>query len=159
MPATYTNASDDITSVALIDTRVFIGTTTTTADNDAFVEIGGVLSIPNFGPKNDAVTLDTMKKRIKEKGVVEYGGGTFEFVRDFTDAGQTALVAAQKVTKGNYNLRLVFADKATSTGTGTMIDIKVKVMGAQNVAGGPNGALKLSADMAFNSEPAKTVAT
>lgn len=155
MPASYTNASADVTSVAMINTRVFIGTTTTTADNDAFIEIGGVMTIPTFGPKNDQVTLDMLKKRVKEKGVVEYGGGTFEFVRDFSDAGQDALIAARAVTKGNYNLRIVFDDKATSTGT--MVDIKVKVMSAQDVpGGGPNNALKLSSEMAFNSAPAYT---
>lgn len=161
MPASYSNASATAQSVAMINTKVYLGTQTTTADNDAFVEIGGLLSIPNFGISFDEVATQTMSQgEIKDKGAKKFGGGQFEFVRDLTDAGQTAWMAASQVTAGNYNLRIIFDNKATSTGTGTMQDIKVKIMGYQEVpGGGPNNSLKLQSQVSFNSAPVKTAAT
>lgn len=161
MALSYTPASANVTSLAMINTKVYLGTTTTTAGNDAFVEIGGLLTMPNFGPMYDEVATQTISQgEIKDKGALKYGGGTFEFARDLTDTGQTNLITAAGVTAGNYNLRMIFDNKATSTGTGTTVDIKVKVMGAQAVpGGGPNNVLKLTAPMGFNSAPAYTAAT
>lgn len=161
MTASYTAASIIPTTIPVASTRVYLGTTTTTADNDTFVEIGGVLSIPTFGPSDTDVKIQTVGNNLEvtEKGVVSPGGGELECVRDVSDTGQTNLIAAEAVLTGNYNLRIVFPNKATSTGTGTMADIKTKVMGVQISTGGPNNPVKLMAKLAFNSRPTYTAAT
>jgi hypothetical protein len=159
--ATYTSAASVPTTVAVASTKVYLGTTTTTADNDAFVEIGGVMEIPDFGPKASDVKIQTIGNNLEvtEKGVVTLGGGDLMCVRDYSDQGQTNAIAAQLVQSGNYNLRIVFPNKVTSTGTGTMKDIKVKIMGTQDVTGGPNNPAKLRITLGFNSVPATTAAT
>lgn len=159
--ATYTTASSTPNTVTVSKIKVFIGTTTTTADNDAFVEIGGVMDIPNFGPKDTDIKIQTVGNglEVTEKGVTTLGGGDLVCVRDYSDAGQTAAKAAHLVKSGNYNIRFIFPNPATSTGTGTMYDVKAKIMGVQEVTGGPNNPVKMNITLGFNSIPAMTSAT
>lgn len=160
--ATYTDAASTATLVGVAKTRVFLGTTTTTANNDAYVEIGGVLSIPNFGADDTAVKTQLVGQdlEVTTKGVTTLGGGNLECARDVADTGQTNMNTAQADKSGNnYNIRIVLPNKSTSTGTGTMYDVKAQILGSQIVTGGPNGVVKVNYNLGFNSRPAITAAT
>lgn len=160
--ATYTQASATITAVGVAKTKVYLGTTTTTPGNDAFVEIGGVMTIPDFGPSDTPIKVQTVGQDLEVtfKGVTTLGGGSLELVKDETDAGQTNLAAAElDKTGANYNVRIIQPNNATSTGTGTMYDIKTQVMSFAVQTGGPNNPAKIKADLAYNSRPTKTAAT
>lgn len=159
---TYISASSTATLVGVAKTRVFLGTTTTTPSNDTFTEIGGVMSVPNFGPSDTEVRTQLVGQDLEvlTKGVTTLGGGMLECARDFSDTGQTNMITAQADKTGaNYNIRVVLPNRATSTGTGTMYDVKAQVLGAQIVTGGPNGVTKINFNLGFNSRPDITAAT
>jgi len=160
--ASYTPASSTATLVGVAKTKVYLGTSTTTADNDAFVEIGGVMEIPEFGASDTEIKTQLVGQDLEQtdKGVTTLGGGNLVCARDYSDTGQTNMSAAQADKSGvNYNLRIVFPNKITSTGTGTMYDLKVKVLGDRIVTGGPNNITKVNYALGFNSRPTKTPAT
>ena len=160
--ATYTDAASTATLTAVAKTKVYLGTSTTTASNDAFVEIGGVLEIPEFGADDTAIKTQLVGQDLEQtdKGVTTLGGGNLVCARDYSDTGQTNLRTAQQdKTSANYNLRIIQPNKQTSTGTGTMYDIKVKVLGDRIVMGGPNNITKVNFSLGFNSRPAITAAT
>ncbi len=160
--ATYTNASSTATLVGVAKTKVYLGTTTSTPDNDTFTEIGGVMSIPSFGPSDTEVRTQLVGQDLEQlnKGVTTLGGGMLECAKDETDTGQGNMITAQLDKSGaNYNIRIVQPNKSTSTGTGTMYDIKAQILGSQVVMGGPNEVSKIQFNMGFNSRPTKTPAT
>lgn len=142
-------------------TRVFIGTTATSPTADSFTEVGAVLDIPNFGPKETDIKIQTVGNDLELtlKGNTTVGGGDLACAMDIADAGQIALVAAQAVKTGNYNLRLIFPNGPTgnpsdpTTSHGTIKDIKVLVLSAQVQAGGPNNPMKQVFTLGFNSLP------
>lgn len=159
---TYITASSTATLVGVAQTKVFLGTTTTTPSNDTFTEIGGVLDIPEFGASDTKILTQLVGQDLEQtdKGVTTLGGGNLQCARDYSDAGQTNMSTAQADKTGsNYNLRIIQPNKATSTGTGTMYDIKVKVLGDRIVTGGPNNITKVNYELGFNSRPTKTAAT
>ena len=140
---------------------MYFGTQATLPGNDAFVEIGGVTSIPPYGADATPIKIQTIGNSLEltEKGVNTLGGGTLECVRDTSDTGQTNLSNAQLTGAGNYNLRIIWNDKATTNGTGTIKDIKVKVLGDQTIMGGPNNPTKINFTLGYNSIPVTTAAT
>lgn len=166
MALSYITAAATPTTITVAKTRVFLGTTATSPTADTFTEIGGVLSIPTFGPKETDIKIQTVGQdlEVTEKGVTTLGGGDLECVEDIADAGQVAMIAAQAVKTGNYNLRIIFPNSPTSNASdpsvshGTIKDIKVKVMGSQVVTGGPNNPIKRMFTLAFNSLPTTTAA-
>lgn len=142
-------------------TRVFLGTTATSPTADSFTEVGSVLSIPSFGPKETDIKIQTVGDDLELtlKGNTTVGGGDLECAMDITDAGQIALVAAQAVKTGNYNLRIIFPNGPTgnpadpTTSHGTIKDIKVLILSAQVVEGTPNNPTKQVFTLGFNSLP------
>ena len=162
MTATYTFANAASVAVGVAKSKVFLGTQTTTPNNDGFIEIGGVTSIPDFGPTATAVKVQTIGNPIEVtlKGVETLGGGDLELIKDETDAGQAALLLAQADFTGvPYNLRIIQPNPATASGTGTTYDIKTMVMSEGVSAGGPNNPWKAKVTLAFNTVPIKTAAS
>lgn len=160
--ATYTPASATATLVGVAQTKVYLGTTTTTASNDAFVEIGGVMEIPLFGGSDTEVRTQLVGQDLEvlQKGVTTLGGGVLKCAKDETDTGQGNMITAQlDKTGANYNIRIIQPNKATSTGTGTMYDIKAQILGAQIETGSANNVAKINFNLGFNSRPTKTAAT
>ncbi len=162
MALSYIPAAAVPNTVAVAKTRVFIGTKAASPTADTFTEIGGVLEIPTFGPRETDVKIQTVGQdlEVTEKGVTTLGGGDLPCVLDDQDDGQAAMLLAQADKTGNYNLRIIFPDGPTGNPTdpsvshGTIKDIKVKVMGAQEVSGGPNNPWKRTFNLAYNSKPA-----
>ncbi len=160
MSATYTAAGTaHLTGVA--KTKVYLGTTTATAANDTFVEIGAVTSIPNLGPMANPIKVQTVgnANEYTLKGVFSLGGGTLEVAEDLSDAGQLALLTALNDMSNDYNLRIIQPNPATATGTGVTIDYKVRVLSYQQVYGSPNNPIKATVDIGVNSQPTYTSAT
>lgn len=147
-------------------TRVFLGTTASSPVADAFTEIGSVLSIPNFGPTETPIKIQTIGDDLELtlKGNTTIGGGNLECAMDITDAGQIALVAAQAVKTGNYNLRIIFPNGPTgnpsdpTTSHGTIKDIKVLIMSAEVQEGTANNPTKQVFSLGFNSLPSTIAA-
>lgn len=167
MSLSYTVAATTPTTIPVTKTRCFIGTTATSPTADQFTEIGGVTDIPSFGPVDNAVKTQTIPSglEITDHGVTALGGGSMKCVFDPTDAGQIALVAAQLVKAGNYNFRMIFPNGVTgnpsdpSVSHGTINDIKIKVLGAQNVVGTAANVQTIDFTLGYNSLPAVTAAT
>lgn len=158
MAATYTYATAVPATVPVVKTKVFIGTKATSPTNDAFVEIGGVTQIPEFGPTNNPITISVVgyDLDLTEKGTTKPGGGDLMCAYIEGDAGQAALTAARTDSEGNYNIRFILPNKPTTNGTGTIVDIKAKVMSAATQMGGGSDYVKFKANFAFNSLPTKT---
>lgn len=158
MSATYTYATAIPASIPVVKTKCFLGTKATSPDSDAFVEIGGVTAIPEFGPTDNPITISVVNYEldITEKGTIKPGGGDLMCVYIEGDAGQEALAAARDDRDGNYNFRMIFPNKPTTNGTGTIIDLKCKVMSASTQMGAGQDYVKFKATLAFNSLPVKT---
>lgn len=155
MPASYTYATDVPASIPVSKSKFFIGTKATDADNDEYIEVGGVMSIPDFGPTDQDITIDTVGYGLvlTEKGSTNPGGGQLDCVFIVGDAGQAALIDAQEDKDGNYNFRIEFPNKPSPGGRGTMKTIKGKVMAAPIGAGGPNNPYMLRVALRYNSLP------
>ena len=167
MTLSYHVAATTPTTIPVTKTRCFIGTTAADPTTDTYIEIGGVTDIPSFGPVDNAVKTQTIPSGIEitDHGVTALGGGSMKCVFDPSDAGQIALTAAQLVKAGNYNLRMIFPNGVTtnpsdpSTSHGTINDIKIKVLGAQNVVGTAANVNMMDFTLGYNSFPTVTAAT
>lgn len=160
MTLAYTVAASPVL-FPVAKTRVFIGTTATSPVADAFTEVGAVLDIPSFGPKETDIKIQTVGNDLELtlKGNTTVGGGDLSCATDITDAGQIAMIAAQAVKTGNYNLRIIFPNGPTgnpsdpTTSHGTIKDLKVLILSAQFQLGGPNNPNKTMFTLGFNSLP------
>lgn len=166
MALSYTTAAATPTTITVAGTRVFLGTTATDPTTDTYTEIGGVLTIPSFGPSDAEVKVECVNQPVQRaKGSTDYGATTMTSALDRSDAGQIALKAAQGVKTGNYNLRLVFPDGVsgrtvlTSASHGTLVDVKVQVATAMEKRDGPNNVVTLETNLFVNSAPTITAAT
>lgn len=164
MALSYTVAAATPTTTVVAKTKVFLGTTASDPTTDSFVEIGGVAELPNFGPSETPIKVQLVGQDLELtlKGVTTLGGGSLKSVDDPSDAGQTAMLAAQNNKTDNYNIRFVLpdgpsgSDVITSVSHGTLFDIKAKVLGSQLVLGGPNNAIYRQFDLGFNTKPTRT---
>lgn len=149
--------------VGVAATKLYIGEAgLPPASVTTWTEIGAVLSLPIVGPKDAEIDVDTIGSslRLKLKGVTDPGGGSLSLASDFSDAGQTAMEAARADKTNDYPFRYILPNPATSTGTGTMIDVMGKVLGFQSDFGsGPNNPVKSTADLAYTTLATKTAAT
>lgn len=142
--------------------KVYLGTTAAidfTTDNDAltdfegdsYVEIKEVEDLGEFGDESSEVTFSSIGdsrmrrfKGVRDAGVIELICG-----RDPLDAGQAALIAAEKV-KDEYNLKIV-ANDAPVDGTPTTFYMRVLVMSAKNSFGTVDNVVKTTFSLAINS--------
>ena len=143
--------------------KIFIGTTAaatslTTYAADSYVEIKEVEDLGEFGDESAEVEIQTIgdarKRRVK--GPRDAGLLALVCLRDAQDAGQTALIAAEK-TDLAYNLKIV-ADDAPAGGTPTTFYMRVMVMSAKLSFGGADQVTKITFALAINSEILEEVA-
>lgn len=160
MAATYIAVTGSPTPIGIPKTKVYIGTTASSPASDTFTEIADIDTIPGYGSAATPIKVQTVGSgEVTIKGVVTYGGGDLQVIKRASDAGQVALAAAGADFSGaNYNLRLILPNKATSTGTGEIHDVKCLVMGAPHVLGSANGTVKLKFTLGFNSDVTVTAA-
>lgn len=116
--------------------KVYIGTTAAATNAtqfaaDTYVEIGSVEDIGEFGDESSEVTFSEVGSgRVrKRKGQRDAGTLTLICGRDAADAGQDALLAAEK-TEGVYNIKVV-ADDAPTPGTPSTFYFKAIVLSAR----------------------------
>ena len=160
MPATYSSAGT-AKLVGVARTKFYFGTTTTTADNDAFVEIGSVMDGGNVGATAQDIPVQLVGNNttVHLKGTFDPGTQTLQLAQDLTDAGLLALEAARVDQTNDYNVRLILPNPKTTTGTGDMIPYKAKVMGINTELGGPNNPVKATVTLGLNSIRSFTSAT
>lgn len=158
MAVSYVYATAVPATIPVAKTKVFIGTKASSLTSETFTEIGGVLTVPTFGPSDTPINIETVGYglRLTEKGVTVPGGGDLTCAYIEGDAGQEACVTAQADKDGNYNIRMIFPNKPSTNGTGTIVDIKAKIMNAPIQAGGSNDFYKRAINLMFNSLPVYT---
>lgn len=156
MALSFTNSTDTSPRVGAAKTRYYIGTTASDGATDAYKEIRGVISFPDFGTGiADEVSQPEISSagNVKAKGLIQYGGGNIEFTWYRDDDGQAAVkAAADDFTGAEYNFAIVFPDQITpSTGHGTQHFVKGIVRSFQKAAvNGPNNIYKVTAAVSFN---------
>ena len=167
MSLSYTVASATPKITPVLRTRIFIGTQATSPTADAFIEIGGVLKLPSFGPSDNPIKTMPIGTGLEQTshGGTTLGGGDLMCIYDPTDAAQNALSAAYLVTTGNYNFRMIFNDGVTanpsdpSVSHGTIKDIKVVVLADQIEGADTTAIYQKKFTLGYNSAPVTTSAT
>jgi hypothetical protein len=107
-----------------IGAKIFIGPATTVEAGSGlvaltpFVEIGQCEAIPEFGDSAATITFNSLSDgRVrKRKGVRDAGDITVTFANDPANAGQIAMIAAEK-TKFRFAFKVVAADEPDEDGT------------------------------------------
>lgn len=165
MAFSFTPAAGTESRVGVARTIYAIGTKATDGTADAYTEIRGVISFPDFGTGvADEVSQPEISSagNVKVKGLIQYGGGDMEVTLYEGDAGQDAIkAAAEDFTAGDYNIMVELPDAVTAvTGHGTRYFLKAQVRSAQVVAvNGPNNIYKLKCSLSFNDVATKVAAT
>lgn len=138
----------------------FAGTDLAAADFSAQVwtEIGGTTNLGSAGDTSELVTsnqIDIARTR-KKKGTRNAGSMQVVADLDYADAGQLALIAAEK-TPHSYAFRLVFND-APAGGTPSERTFVAFVMTAGEQYDEANSAMKLNATLEIDSNIVRVAA-
>lgn len=146
--------------------KLFIGSTPMATQNEDFdasdfsgvswTEIDGWETMGSIGDTAQLITTSLINRGrdIKQKGTRNAGSmqNVFGILR--SDAGQIALIAAEK-TPNNYPFKIEFDDAATSPASPTPQPSKryfiALVTSAQEAGGGANTVQKLNATLEINS--------
>lgn len=148
-------------------TKVYIGDELAMKSNDFVVgdfaavtwtEIGSLDSIGTFGDTAQPITQSIIGEARDKTIKGTRNAGTFELVAnlDYADAGQLALVAAEK-TNHDYAIKVVFDDAPTG-GTPSERLFIGKIMSASEALETANNSMKLNSSIAINSNIVRTVA-
>ncbi|TDK38603.1 hypothetical protein E2F50_00105 [Rhizobium deserti] len=156
---------------ATAGSKVFIGTAMDDSNEDLvaadfadqiWTEIDYVESIGTFGDAANAIETSFIGRGrvLKAKGVRNAGNLELVAGLDLTDAGQLAVLAAEK-TKANYAFKIEFADapaigaspkNSTRMFVGLMMTATEQLDGADNI-------MKLNASIGINSNIVRTQAS
>lgn len=114
-------------------TTLSIGTTATTASTDTYTVIGSLSALPTMGAIYDNVPFENLGTATYDHNTGARNAASMDvgIGRDLTDAGQTAVVAANGVNS-YYNFKVTYPD-------GTKDYFKAKVQGYQTSPGGLTG--------------------
>ena len=149
--------------VGVAKTKLYIGAAgILPASVTTWTEVGSVLALPKVGPTDSTIKVDTVGQSItlKLKGVTDPGGGALSLSSDFSDAGQTAVKLAYADKTNDYPFRYILPNPATTTGTGTMIDVMGKVMAEPyDFGSGPNNPVKAAVALEYTTLATVTAAT
>lgn len=156
---------------ATAGSKVYIGTVMNDSDEDlaaadftgqTWTSIGYLESIGTFGDAANPIETSYIDRArtLKMKGV--RNAGTLELVMglDLTDAGQLALIAAEKQPH-NYALKIEFAD-APATGASPKNSTRMfvgLVLTATEQLDGADAVMKLNASIGINSNIVRTQAS
>ncbi len=127
-------------------------------DDIVWTSIGNLESIGSVGDSSNSVdgTFIDRKRVLRMKGVRD--GGTMELVAglSYTDAGQLALIAAEK-SDYEHAFKIEFADKPTGVGAKNSTRMFVAlVMSAAEQLDGADNIMKLNSSLAINSNIVRT---
>ena len=145
--------------IAVAGSKFYIGTTATTASSDTFTLVAGMQSIDKLQATASDIKVDTTDNPRTQHLKGQTDGGTTQFKLSYIegDEGQTAIAAAQADQAGiPYNIRWVLANKMTSTGTGTIFDVKAQVASFDYGGGGPNTDVSINVSCFLTSPITKT---
>jgi hypothetical protein len=103
-----------------------------------WTEIGMVRSTPSYGDKANIITNAVVGdgRNRKTKGVRDAGDTEIVVYPDPTDAGQSALIAAE-ATNNIYPFKILKPDRLNATGTDG-VDYFMALVASKNEAGGEN---------------------
>jgi len=123
-------------------------------EDEDWVEIGSKESIGTFGDTSSAINFDDIGKSRTQTLKGTRNAGNMELVCgiDYADAGQIALLAAEK-TPNDYAFKIEFNDKP-ATGASPKNSQRLfigKVMSAAEALDTANSVMKLNATIAINS--------
>lgn len=120
-------------------------------DDETWVEVKNLDSIGSFGDASQAITRSIINESRDKTLKGTRNAGTFEVVAnlDLTDAGQLALIAAEK-NPDNYAFKIV-ANDAPSGGTPSERYFIGVVLSAAEGHGGANDVAVLNTSVAINS--------
>jgi hypothetical protein len=129
---------------------------TTPEDESAYAalsyqEIGEVESIAPFGDKSGSISFTSLSDgRVRKlKGARDAGDFDIVFASDPSDAGQAAVIAAEK-TKYTYALKIELEDAADENDTDSVFYMGVKVMGVPLNVGDNSAVTKRTATFAID---------
>lgn len=145
--------------VSVAGSKFYIGTTATTASTDTFTLVGSVESIDKLAAMAADIKVDTIDNNRTQHLKGQVDGGTTQVKLAYVegDTGQTALSLAQADQTGvPYNIRWVLPNKATSTGTGTIFDVKAQIASFGYTGGGPNKEVGVDVSCYLTSSVTKT---
>lgn len=127
-------------------------------DEEVWTEIKEVETIGTFGDTAEVTTFTAIRDGRVRKLKGSRDAGNVEIVAglDYADAGQLALVAAEK-TRNNYAFKIEFPD-APAGGTPSERYFVALVTTATEQPDGVNAVLKLNASLAINSNVVKVAA-
>lgn len=142
------------------NTKIYIGGVLADQDDDfdasdfsavTWVEIGGTTDLGTIGDKSNLITSDriAVARTKKAKGTRNSGTMTIVAGLDYADAGQIAVLAAEK-TQSNYAIKVEFDDAPTDGTPSTRMFIAL-VTGAEDGYAGANDEKKLTISLELNS--------
>lgn len=146
----------------------YIGTTAAAANltafkADTYVELKEIEDVGEFGDEANAaeftaINVDAGNARtIRAKGARDAGVLTITCARDPLDAGQRAMIAAEKDNDDDYNFKVVASD-APSGGTPSTFFFKGRVMSAKVNFSGADDVTRITFQVAINTEILEEVA-
>ncbi len=130
----------------------YIGTKAASASGDTFVQVKRVDTIGEFGPETDIKDVTCLEDlaKVKIKGIPDFGEIEIEGNRVFSDAGQTALLAAGEDTDDDaYNCRIRMPG-AGATNTNLQFDFKALIGKMKTAAGQVDGVIRFSSSAAVS---------
>lgn len=120
-----------------------------------YVNIGGPLTIGTFGDAAEEIAENLLDagRTIRAKGVRNAGTLDMTFARDYADAGQSAILAAEADNggAGDYAFKITF-DDAPSGGTPSERYFLATVGSATETVDDPNSTIKLNANLWINTK-------
>lgn len=132
--------------------ELWIGTKAASASGDTFTQIRRVDTIGEFGPETEIQDVTCLEDdaKVKIKGIPDFGSIDVEGNRIFSDAGQTALLAAGEDTDDvPYNIRIRMPG-AGATNTNLEFSFKALVGKMKTATGQVDGVLRFSSTLAVS---------
>lgn len=138
--------------------RIYIGTTQAAADlaafeSDTYKEVGEVEDLGEFGDESSLVTFASLNdgRMRKLKGIKDAGDMALVVAMDGDDAGQAALVAAEKdSTSAGYNIKVTLNDMGTTNPT--TFFFRAQVISNRLAVGGADNVIRRNVTLAITSE-------
>ncbi|MCC0067106.1 MAG: hypothetical protein H6896_08865 [Rhodovulum sp.] len=125
---------------------------------ETWTEVKKLENIGSLGDTSEAISVNIIgdARTYKVKGTRDAGTMQVVAALDYSDAGQTAVLAAEK-TPHNYPFRLVFND-APAGGTPSERIFVAMVMSASEQFDEANSVMKLNVSLAVNSNVGRVAA-
>jgi hypothetical protein len=142
--------------------KLYIGTTLAADDQteyvaDSYTEVGLVETLGSFGDQASGVTFSSLGDgRVrKAKGARDAGTMSITCAHEPTDAGQAAMIAAQR-TSDAYNIKVEANDSA---GTDSVFFFRAFVRSARLNVGGNDNVVRREFELDIDTEVTEILAT